>query len=120
MKLIAFSVYDEKAEAFITPFFLPKTGMATREFQRACNDKTHQFGQNPHDYTLFQVGTYDIDTGELEADKHPVGNGIQYVKIELTENQRGLFGAIESNDEETFNKLSKSLNDTIGLKGDDQ
>lgn len=67
MKLSCFSVWDEKAKAFLPPFFLPVTGVAVRSFADCCNDRMHAFGRNPHDYTLFIVGEFDDHSGTLEG-----------------------------------------------------
>lgn len=66
MHLIAFSVHDSKAEAFIQPFFTPTVAVALRAFGSACNDDTQKFCQYPDDYTLFEIGTFDCDTGTFE------------------------------------------------------
>ena len=57
MKHNIFSVYDEKAQAFLPPFFLPEVGMATRIFGDCVNSDEHQFGKHPTDYTLFHLGS---------------------------------------------------------------
>ena len=48
-----FAVYDDKAKAFINPFFLPEIGIAVREFCNCANNPDHAFCRNPGDYTLF-------------------------------------------------------------------
>ena len=59
MKLIIFSVYDQKAEAYLPPFFIPNAAMAQRTFSEAVNSPSHQFGKHPADYTLIELGTFD-------------------------------------------------------------
>lgn len=66
MQLHIFSVFDEKAEAYITPFFLPTIAMALRTFTDCAIDPEHQFGRHPADYTLYHVGTFDQDTCQVE------------------------------------------------------
>lgn len=66
MLLEAFSVYDSKAAGFLTPFFLPNVGMAIREFSNCANDAGHAFCQNSADFTLYHIGTFDIDKGALK------------------------------------------------------
>lgn len=65
MKLIAFCVYDNKALAFLPPFFVHNELVAMRSFADVANDKTHAFGLNPTDYTLFRVGDFNDELGEL-------------------------------------------------------
>lgn len=60
-----YSVFDVKAGAFLTPFFLPSDGMAIRIFSDCVRDPNHQFGKHPEDYTLFRVGNFDCDTARL-------------------------------------------------------
>jgi hypothetical protein len=74
-----FSIYDEKAGAFITPFFLPNEQMAVREFAAAANDPNHKFGKWPADYTLFEIGDFNIDTGELTPNKRPIATAVEYI-----------------------------------------
>lgn len=54
-----FSVFDVKAGAYLPPFVLPTEGMATRVFTDCVNSPKHQFGANPGDYTLFELGSFD-------------------------------------------------------------
>lgn len=77
-----FSIYDEKAEAFLPPFILPKEAQALRVFSDCVNSNDHQFGANPADYTLFRLGTFDDATAQflLERTKQPLGNGVEFRK----------------------------------------
>ena len=78
--LLAFSVYDSKAESYINPFFLPMQAMAVREFQNCVNDPQHQFGRNPADYTLFRIGTWSSESGSFtETDTLAIGNGVEFL-----------------------------------------
>lgn len=79
MKLKIFTVYDDKAKAYLPPFFLPEHGMARRVFGDCCNDAQHQFGKHPADYTLFYAGEFDQNSGQfvIEGTLHVVANGIE-------------------------------------------
>lgn len=79
MLLKVFSVYDAKAFAYLPPFFMAEKGMAARVFTEAVRDKSHQFGKFPEDYILFQIGSYDDQTGNLMALLAPeqVASGLQ-------------------------------------------
>lgn len=80
MNLKAFTVYDEKAHAYITPFFMHHEGMALRTFMNMVNDPDHQFGLNPEDYTLYYIGEFDDMAGTLiPLPKEELGNG-RYLK----------------------------------------
>lgn len=78
MKHTIHAVYDEKAKAYLPPFFLPNEAMAIRVFSDCVNSDDHQFGKHPSDYTLFSFGYFDIDTGEFElADPRKTRNGVE-------------------------------------------
>lgn len=77
-----FSVYDEKAQAFLPPFFLPQTAMAVRVFTDCINSDDHQFSKHPADYTLFLLGNWDDAEGaiHLREGKKSLGNGVEFRK----------------------------------------
>lgn len=80
MKLNMYSIYDEKAKAYLPPFVLPETGMAIRTFSDCCNSKDHQFGLHPSHYTLFQIATFDDNDGTLiHSGPKVIGNGVNYL-----------------------------------------
>ena len=54
-----FSVFDSKAELYLTPFFMKTKGEAVRGFEDVANDKNSAIGRHPEDYTLFELGEYD-------------------------------------------------------------
>ena len=76
MKILAFSVYDSKAQAFITPFFSQTRGTAVRSFEQACNDPNHDFGRFAEDYTLMCVGEFDQENGIFVAYEAPENMGL--------------------------------------------
>lgn len=78
MILKVFSIYDEKAEAYMQPFFLPKTGMAIRTITNCVNDPKHQFCAHPADYTLFLLGEFDDSSGQYHEMKKPLGNLVEF------------------------------------------
>ena len=77
-----FSIYDSKAEAYLPPFILPKEGQAKRAFADCVNSETHQFGQNPADYTLFELGNFNDEDGQylLHRANISLGNGLEYLE----------------------------------------
>lgn len=77
---LLFTVYDVKAEVYMPPFFVPTIGLATRAFADCVNSKDHQFGKHPHDYTLFQLGSFDdSDASISQTDNKSLGNGVEYI-----------------------------------------
>lgn len=63
MILKIFTVYDQKAKAFLPPFFMAQRPAAERAFSDCVNDDTHQFGKHPEDYTLMEIGEFNDESG---------------------------------------------------------
>ena len=77
---LCFTVYDSKAETFMPPFFVPSKGLAIRAFEDCVNSADHHFGKHPADYTLFSLGTFDMDVGHFNfTEKQSVGNGVEFI-----------------------------------------
>ena len=76
MKQIIFTIYDTKAESFNTPFFQNTIGQATRSFTDAVNDPTTSMHNHPEDFTLFEIGSIDLDTAKMETLDTPVSHGL--------------------------------------------
>lgn len=68
MRFKSFSVYDDKAKAYLPPFFLPEVAQAIRTFGDCATDEKHEFGKHPEDYTLFQVGEFDTNSGVMTVE----------------------------------------------------
>lgn len=66
MKVGVFSIFDSKAEAYLQPFFSPNAGTATRALHQVVNDPSSNFCKFPADYTLFEIGSYNDATGDLD------------------------------------------------------
>lgn len=82
-----YSVYDEKALAFLPPFFVPTHGIALRAFKDCVNSKDHQFGKHPADYTLFYLGDWDDTNCEFDLiARKSLGNGVEFKSLNLPEN----------------------------------
>lgn len=60
-----FAVFDSKADAFNSPFFIMNEGQAIRGFTDAVNDKNNPIGQHPEDYSLFRIGDYNDSNAAL-------------------------------------------------------
>lgn len=82
-----FTIYDEKSEAYLQPFFLDTNGQAVRAITDCVNDPNHQFSKHTSDYTLFSLGTFDDSTGQLENIKMSLGSLVEF-KSEPTPNSR--------------------------------
>lgn len=73
MKKLMYAVRDIKADAFMNPFPVNTPGMAERAFTDVVNDPNQPLHKHPADYQLFEVGSFDEDTGLvapiMEGDK---------------------------------------------------
>lgn len=78
-KKIILSVYDSKAEAYIEPIVVLNAAVGLRSFLYACNQEGHDFHSYAADYTLFELGTWDENTGIFDTYPAPlpVMNGLQ-------------------------------------------
>jgi hypothetical protein len=78
-----FSVFDEKSDAFLQPFFLDTIGQAVRAITDCVIDSNHQFSRHPSDYTLFLLGEFDDATGSVAFDKKSLGNLVEFKSKEV-------------------------------------
>ena len=82
MILKMFTIYDQKARAYLPLFFLPMAAQAQRTFADTVNSSDHQFGKHPEDYTLIEIGEFDDSSAAINP--HPVpetiGTGIQFLQ----------------------------------------
>lgn len=76
MKLEIFSMYDQRAGAFITPFFLPNLAMALRGIKSAAESETHMFHKHPNDFALYKLGSFDDSSAKLETLMQPEHIGL--------------------------------------------
>jgi len=84
MEHLLFSIYDEKAHAYLPPFTLPRSDMAIRTFADCVNSDQHAFGKHPGDYTLYELGVFDDTTATItpHAVRTNLGVGLNYKQQE--------------------------------------
>lgn len=63
MKLLAYSVFDKKVEAFTPVFFVRAKGEAIRHFITLCGDGKSLFWKYPGDYDLYELAMFDDQNG---------------------------------------------------------
>lgn len=68
MIMSIYSVWDSKADAYITPFFAPNDAVAIRMFSSAVEDSGHDFHRHSEDYSLFKIGQFNQNTAEIMPD----------------------------------------------------
>lgn len=73
-----FSIYDEKAEAYLKPFYLDTVGQAIRAVTDAVADPNHEFARHTSDFTLFQLASFDESKGVYKNEKHSLGNLVEF------------------------------------------
>ena len=52
-----YAIYDDKAEAYNTPFPLASDGLAIRAFQEGCKDPRTDLYKYPGDFSLYCIAT---------------------------------------------------------------
>lgn len=67
MTQLVFGVRDSKAQAFLQPFFSNSSGAAIRAFGDAVMDTKSPLGLHPTDYLLYELGTFDDNSGMFVA-----------------------------------------------------
>lgn len=65
MKLLLFSIFDKKADAFTQPMFFRSKGEAIRSFMDAVGTAETPFCKHPEDYSFCHVGDFDDSTGAV-------------------------------------------------------
>lgn len=70
-QLIVVSVYDRAMDAFARPFFVPALGAAIRAFQDEVNRAESPMCSHADDYDLFELGTFDEDSGKFQNLNEP-------------------------------------------------
>lgn len=67
MKLQIYSVRDNKAEAYGTPFFQKTHGEAERTFRQLASDPQSMVYKYPSDFDLWHLGETNTTTGIINA-----------------------------------------------------
>lgn len=67
MKVLVYSIFDDKANCFSFPHFNNTNAQAIRAFgDLVANPKT-PVASHPEDYSLYQLGEMDDETGRLTS-----------------------------------------------------
>lgn len=93
-----FSVYDEKSEAYLQPFYLDTVGQAIRAITDCVNDNNHAFCRHTADYTLFQLGEFDDSCGSFTDNRKSLGSLVEFkTQVEaFDDKQLSVVGGTES------------------------
>lgn len=68
-KLQAYAIYDVKTQLYSHPHFLQTNGNAIRSFAQACEDEKSDLNKYAKDFSLYHIGEYDLETGNLKTDQ---------------------------------------------------
>lgn len=81
MILNVYAIRDSKIHAFSQPYYSHTHGSALRAFSDHVNDANTQPNKHPEDYTLWHLGTFNDETGDLNQDKPTqIGTASEYRK----------------------------------------
>lgn len=71
MKLLVFSIFDEKGGIFSNPFYMAHKGQAARAFSDVIQDKNTTISKHPEDYKLYTLGDWDDVSGQFTSLPQP-------------------------------------------------
>lgn len=76
-----YTIHDNKAAAYLPPFYLHNKNMAIRSFADCVQEEGHQFNKHPEDYSLWEIGEFDDLTGEIiyHTPHKALGTGVDYL-----------------------------------------
>lgn len=76
MELKIYSIYDNKAQAFLPMFTVRTHGEAIRSFTDICNNPKTNVNKYPEDFALMEIGTFNDSTGGVDALNVPKNIGL--------------------------------------------
>lgn len=82
MILQVMAVYDDKARAYICPYYTAHVDVGVRVFAECANMADHQIGRNPTDFHLYHLGTWDDVRAKFELYPEPrvLGCAVMWLK----------------------------------------
>lgn len=92
MLLRMYSIFDSASAAYTRPFFFVSDGQAIRAFADMADDRGHEVGRHPEDYSLFRIGAF-YDTNAEIVPETPVVVGKAW---ELTSRQGSKFDQLDA------------------------
>ncbi|WNK12719.1 MAG: nonstructural protein [Microvirus sp.] len=66
MKYISFAIRDSAVQCFMVPMYFQSKGQAIRAFTDEVNrvDVNNNLNKHPADFGMYEIGTYDDETGQ--------------------------------------------------------
>lgn len=79
-----YSILDDKAQCFNTPYFAQNDLVACRSFSDLCNDSRSIVSQHLGDFHLYCLGEFDDEKGILKPYdmSNFISHALQYANIE--------------------------------------
>jgi len=81
MEIKIYSIFDNKAEAFMLPFFMHRDAEAMRAIATTAMDEQSSIYHHPLDYTLYRIGVFDNTNGSFVADREEIGTALYIRKM---------------------------------------
>ncbi len=79
-ELQAYAIKDIQTKLFTNPHFMTNEIIAKRAFENACKNPESNFNQYPSDYSLYHVGSYNIESGKMTSTTpSQIANATEYV-----------------------------------------
>lgn len=83
MKLNIYTIFDTASGVYMRPFFAQSDGQATRSFSDISNDKSHEIGKHPEDYSLYRIGIFDDNKAAITPeDKECIATALELVAVQ--------------------------------------
>lgn len=70
------AVYDSKAKVYCAPFTVAALGIALRAFHGEANNPQSQLGRYPADFTLFELGVFNDESGTFRIYEQQLNHGL--------------------------------------------
>lgn len=83
MQALVYATFDMKAKLWNPPFVMTTEGEAVRAFSDAASKPGTVISRHPEDFALYQIGTFDNETGEIVplSPMKSLGNAAQHVVV---------------------------------------
>lgn len=101
MELLAYAIFDTKAECFDRPFFVQNDAVAIRSIADALAGGQSPLSRHAGDYLLFCIGGFDDQRGAIEGfNPRNLGPIVSLAKSVIPFNNRDLFEKTDQADHE--------------------
>lgn len=91
MKFKMFTIYDSKAETYSSIMLQNTTASFMRGFANEVQKPESTYHMYPADFTLFEIGEYDDQTGQVQAyqAKKSLGLALDFLQESMKTDQKG-------------------------------